>query len=200
MQVEDVAREGLAARRAAQQQRHLPVGVGVLGQVVVDAEGVAPLVGEVLAHGRAGVRSDVAQGGPGGRRGHDDDRVFHGAVLLEAAHQAGHSGGLLADGHVDADDVLALLVDDGVQGDGRLAGAAVADDEFALAAADGDHRVDGFDTGLQRLFDLLPVDDARGLELDRPELGGLDRALVVERHAQRVDHPADERFAHRAPG
>ena len=30
VQVEDVAREGLAARRAAQQQRHLAVGVGLL--------------------------------------------------------------------------------------------------------------------------------------------------------------------------
>ena len=37
VQVEDVARVGLATRRAAQQQRHLAVGVGVLGEVVVDA-------------------------------------------------------------------------------------------------------------------------------------------------------------------
>ncbi len=37
VQVEDVARVGLAARRAAHQERHLPVGVGVLGEVVVDA-------------------------------------------------------------------------------------------------------------------------------------------------------------------
>ena len=64
VQVEDVAREGFAARRAAQQQRHLPVGVGVLGEVVVDAEGVPARVGEVLAHGRAGVGSDVAHRAP----------------------------------------------------------------------------------------------------------------------------------------
>ena len=118
-------------------------------------------------------------------------------MLFELGHQAGHRGGLLADGHVDADDVLALLVDDGVEGDGGLAGAAVADDQLALAAADGDHGVDGLDAGLQRLLHRLPADDARGLELDRPELGGLDGALVVQRHAQRVDHPADERLAHR---
>ena len=41
VQVEDVARERLAARRAAQQQRHLAVRVGVLREVVVDAERVA---------------------------------------------------------------------------------------------------------------------------------------------------------------
>ena len=37
VEVEDVAREGFAARRTAQQQAHLPVGVGVLGEVVVEA-------------------------------------------------------------------------------------------------------------------------------------------------------------------
>ena len=41
VQVEDVARERLAARRAAQQERHLPVRVGVLREVVVDDERVA---------------------------------------------------------------------------------------------------------------------------------------------------------------
>ena len=44
MQVEHVPRERLPARRAAQQQRHLAVGVGVLGEVVVHAERVAPAV------------------------------------------------------------------------------------------------------------------------------------------------------------
>jgi hypothetical protein len=43
VQVEDVAGVGLAARRAAQQQRHLAVGVGVLGQVVIHAQRVPPL-------------------------------------------------------------------------------------------------------------------------------------------------------------
>ena len=84
-----------------------------------------------------------------------------------ASDHLGHGGRLLADGHVDADDVLALLVDDGVDGDGGLAGLAVADDELALAAADGDHGVDGLDARLQRLLDRLALDDARGHELDR---------------------------------
>ena len=41
VQVEDVARVRLAARRAAQQQRDLAVGLRVLRQVVVDAQRVA---------------------------------------------------------------------------------------------------------------------------------------------------------------
>ena len=40
VQVEDVARIGFAARRAAQQQRHLAVGDGLLGEVVIDRKSV----------------------------------------------------------------------------------------------------------------------------------------------------------------
>ncbi len=62
MEIEDVARIGLAARRAAQQQRELAVGARLLRQVVVDAEGGLPLlVHEVLGHRRAGVGGDVLE-------------------------------------------------------------------------------------------------------------------------------------------
>ena len=94
-------------------------------------------------------------------------------------------------------DVAALLVDDRVDRDGRLAGAAVADDQLALAAADRDHRVDRLEAGLQRLRDGLPLDDAGSLELERAPLGGLDRALAVERVAERVDDAAEHALADR---
>ena len=46
MKVEHVARVRLAARRAAQEQRHLPVRLRLLREIVVDDEGVAPAVAE----------------------------------------------------------------------------------------------------------------------------------------------------------
>ena len=64
-----------------------------------------------------------------------------------------------------------LLIDDRVDGDGRLAGLAVADDQLALAAADRRHGVDGLDAGLQRLIDRLPAGDAGGDRFDRPASG-----------------------------
>ena len=83
VQVEDVAGVGLAARRAAQQQRHGAVGLGLLGQVVEDDQDVLALVHPVLADGRAGVRREVLEAGRVGRRGRDDGRVLHRAGLLE---------------------------------------------------------------------------------------------------------------------
>ena len=103
----------------------------------------------------------------------------------------------LADRDVDADQVLVLVVDDRVDRDRRLAGLAVADDQLALAAADRDHPVDRLQPGLDRRVDRLALDHARGLELGRPGLGGVDLALVVERAAERVDDPAQQLLADR---
>jgi hypothetical protein len=100
----------------------------------------------------------------------DHDRVRHRVVLLERADHLRDRRLLLADGVVDADDVLSALVDDGVHGDRGLAGLPVADDQLALAAADRHHAVDRLETRLQRLLHRLAVDDAGGEALDRQEL------------------------------
>src|SRR5690606_25914525 len=116
----------------------------------------------------------------------------------------GHGRLLLTDRHVDADHVLPLLVDDRVDGHRGLAGLAVADDELALTAADRDHRVDRLEARLHGLVHRLALDDARRLDLDHAALGALERALAVDRLAERVHHPADEgltdRHGHDGPG
>ena len=192
VEVEDVAGIRLAARRAAQQQRHLAVRVRVLRQVVVDAERVLAVVEEVLTHRAAGVRRhELDRRGLVGRR-RDDDRLLERVVLAQRLGDLHHGGHALPDRDVDADQVLVLVVDDRVERDRRLAGLAVADDQLALAAADRDHRVDRLDAGLHRLLDRLALDDAGSLELSRARLVGLHVALAVERVAERVDDPAEQ--------
>ncbi len=73
--------------------------------------------------------------------------------------------------------------------------AAVPDQELALSLADGNHRVDGLHARLQGLLHGLAVADARRLELHGPGAHRLDRALVVDGDAQRVDHAADQLVA-----
>lgn len=52
---------------------YLTVSDGLLGQIVVDDQGVLAVVAEELSHGAAGVRRQVLQGSRvGGSRGHDD--------------------------------------------------------------------------------------------------------------------------------
>src|SRR6516225_3311545 len=197
VEIEHVAGEGFAARRAAQQQRDLAVGDGLLGQVVVDDQRVLAAVAEVLAHRAARVRGNVLHGGRFRGRGGDDDRVLEGAVGFQGAHDVLHRRGLLADGDVHAGHVLTLLVDDRVNRHGGLAGLAVADDQLALAAAHGHHGVDGLQAGLHRLVDRLARDHARGDLLDDVRQLGVDRTLAVDRLAQRVDDAADQLGADR---
>ena len=90
--------------------------------------------------------------------------------------------------------VLAL-VQDGVDADRRLAGLAVADDELALAAADRGHRVDGLDPGLQGLLHALALHHRRRLDLQGAPGVAVDVSAPVDRLAQRVDDPAQERVA-----
>ena len=82
-----------------------------------------------------------------------------------------------------------------VDGDGRLARLAVADDQLTLAAADGDHGVHGLEARLQRLLHGLAEHHARSLALQR-HLESLARqlALAVEGLAQRIDDAAEERL------
>src|SRR5437016_9264054 len=196
MQVEDVAGIRLPPRGAAEQERELPVRRRVLGQVVIDAEGVAAAVPEELPTRRSSDLRDVLER-CGFRRGGDDHgRVRHGPRVLEDLDDLGHRRPLLADRDVEAEDPLPFLVDDCVDTDRGLPGPPVTDDQLALAAADRDHRVDRLQPGLERLLDRPAVDDARRVALDGTGLLGLDRALAVDRHPERVDDPPHQRVAH----
>src|SRR3954469_12147316 len=205
MQIEHVARIGFAARRTAQQQRHLAVGDGLLGQIVIDDDGVHAVVAEVLAHGAAGERRDVLHRRRIGRGGGDDDRIFQRALLFQHLHELGNGRALLADRDVDAIqlDVLVrlrverLLVEDGVERDRGLAGLTVADDQLALAAADRDQGVDRLEAGRHRLVHGLARNDAGRLDVDAHALVGLDRALAVDGIAERVDDAAEQALADR---
>ena len=129
------------------------------------------VVEEVLAHRAARVGGhELDRRGLVGGRG-DDDRVVHRVVLAQRLGHLHDGRHALADRDVDRDQVVVAVVDDRVDRDRGLAGLAVADDQLALAAADGGHRVDRLDAGLHRLLDRLALHDARRLELGRAGLG-----------------------------
>ena len=162
VQVEHVARVGLAARRAAQQQRQLAVGLGLLGQVVVDDEGVLAVVHPVLADGAAGVGGEVLERRRVGRRGPTTTTVYSMAPCSVRVFTVWATvEAFWPDGDVDALHAQTLLVQDRVDADRGLAGLAVADDQLALAPTDGGHGVDGLDAGLERLVHRLAAGDAR---------------------------------------
>ncbi len=145
VQVEDVAGVCLASGRAAQQQRHLTVRVGVLGEVVVDRQRMPAVVEEVLTHRAAGVRRQIGDRRGLVGRGHHDDRVLQRTRVLERLGERDDRGLALTDCDVDRHHAGVPVVDDRVDRDRRLAGLAVTDDQLALTATDRDHRVDRLD-------------------------------------------------------
>ena len=192
MQVEHVARVRLAARRAAQQEGELTVGLGLLGQVVVHHEGVLTVFHPVLANGTTGIRGEELKRSrvAGGR--HDDDGVLEGTVVFEGLHGLGDRRVLLADSHIDALHTLTLLVQDRVDGDGGLTGLTVTDDEFALSTADRGHGVDGLDSRLQGLAHGLTTGDTRRLDFHTTADGALEFTLAVDGTTEGIHDATEE--------
>ena len=192
MQIENIARKRLAARRTPQQQAQFAVRDGMLAQVVIDAQRVHSFfIHEIFGNRRARIRCDDTASPrcptppptppPYAPSPH---------ALRSVRNDFGHRRFLLADRHIDADHPLALLVDDRIQRDGRLAGLAVADDQFALPPADRDHRIDALDARRQRLFHRLAVGDARRRIFHQPAV----------RQAESEPLRRSARTAHRPPG
>ena len=130
-------------------------------------------------------------------RGRHDDGVVHRAGVGERLHDLRDRRAFLPNAAVNANNVAALLIDDGVKDDSGLAGLAVADDQLALAAADGNHGVNGLDTGLQRLAHRLAIEHAGSDAFERVALLRNDGTFSVQRLTERIHHAADQRLAHR---
>ena len=197
MQVKDITGIRFTARWTTQKQGNLPVGNRLLAQIVVNNQGVFTAIAVVLPHGATGKGGqELHRRRVRGIGGHHDG-VLHGAVLFELAYHRGHRRGLLANRDVDTLNTRTFLVDDGIDGNGRLAHLAITDNQLALAAADRHHGVDGFQTDLYRLIDGLPGDNTGRDFFQRIACRGVYRTLAVDGIAQGIDHAALQFRAYR---
>ena len=196
MQIENITRIGLTARRTLQQQAQGPVGHGVFGKIVIHDQHIPALFHKILTQGAAGIGSDVLQGRTVAGACVDDDGILHGPSGRQIFNQLGDGAGFLTDGHIDADHVFPLLVQDRIHGDGRFSRLTVSDDQLTLSLADGKHGIDGQQSGLHRLVDALTVKNAGGRMLDGTVSGSFDLALSVGGSAQRVNDSSEEAFSH----
>ncbi len=196
MEVENVARIGLASRRLAGQQRDLAVRGGMPGEVVEHDERMTALIAEIFRHGERGKWRDPLQPRCGSRARDHEDAAFRRAMAAHLIDHARDTGGFLADRDIDAYHVARPLVDDRIDGERGLAGRAVAQDQLALAAAEREHRVDDQYPGLHRLNDEVALDNRRRGTLHRLEPLGDDRRPAVEWPAEWIDDTAEQSPPH----
>ena len=200
VEVENVTGVGLTTRGTTEQQGHLTVGDGLLGQVIVGDNGVTAVVTEPLTNGATGERSNVLQGSSLGSGGSNDDGVLHGVVLLKGLDELSDGGTLLTNGDVDGVELLlllaslvpTLLVQHGVERNGSLSGLTVTNDQLTLTTADGHHGVDTLETSLDGLVDGLTGQDTRGLELSTALGLGVDGTLAVNGVTESVDDTSEQ--------
>ena len=73
--------------------------------------------------------------------------MLHCTITFKDTDRAGNRRFLLADRHIYTDQVFAFLIDDRINGDGRLAGLPVTDDQLRWPRP----------TGIIASIDLMPV-------------------------------------------
>src|SRR5215510_1790232 len=161
-------------------------------------------VAEEFTHCASRVRRQVKHGSRLGSRGRDNNCVVHGPVVFQDLDHLRDGRTLLSDGAVNTDQVVALIVDDGVQNDGSLASLAVTNDKFALPTTNGNHGVNGLDAGGHRLTHGLTINYARSNALDVNILFSSNGPLIVDGLAQRIYYAPDQsrsrRHGHNVPG
>jgi hypothetical protein len=205
VEVENITGVSLTSGGTTEQKRHLTVGNGLLGQIVVDDQGVAAVVTEPLTNGGTGEGSDVLERGGLRGSGGNNNRVLHRVVFLEGLDELGDGRTLLADSDVDTVKLLllvgtavpTLLVEHGIESDGSLSGLTITNDQLTLATTNGNHGIDGLETSLDGLADGLAGENARSLELGTALLLGVERALAVNRVSEGIDDTSEQLRADR---
>ena len=117
-------------------------------------------------------------------------------MLFEQRYRLRHLTDPLTYGDIDADEVAALLIDDAVKCDCRLAGGAVADDKLALPAANGNHGVDSLDACLHRGVHRTTDCHVRSDHFDSARLARAKRPLAIDGLAQPVHDAPDKLVTH----
>ena len=202
MQIEDISWVSFTARWAAQQQGHLTVGHGLLGQIIIHDQRGVSCVAEELPNGSSREGRIKLQRGRIRCRCRHHHGIRHGTRLFQGLNNASYRRSFLADGDINTEHRFAgviefLLVDDGVHRHRRLSGLTVADDQLTLAATNRNHRVHSLDACLQRLVHRLTENHTWGLALHGHLIEvALDVSLAVNGLTQSVDHPAQHAPAH----
>ena len=143
MKIEDISWVSLTTGWSSEKERHLSVGDGLLGKIVIDNKGVLGVVTEVLSNGASRVWGQELEWS-GIRGGSSDNHgVSEGISLVEESHNVGDGGSLLSDGNVDAVKRFGvvtsleggLLVKDSINSNSGLSSLTISNNQLTLSSS-----------------------------------------------------------------
>ncbi len=166
MDVENVSGKGFATGRTAEQQGKFSISTGMMGEIVVNNQNVSTRLHEIFGNAGCGVRCNIGKAGRVIAFCDNDHSIIHRPFIAEIGHNFGYRRSTLSDGAIDTKHILALLVKNGVKRNSAFARLPVAENQFALAASDGNKRIDDDNAALKRHRDGRTVHDVRGRAFD----------------------------------
>src|SRR5664279_4761624 len=196
MNVENIAREGLATGRTAQEEGQLAISSGVLCEVVINDQYVAARFHEMFRDAGRSIRSNVGETRWLVAFGHHDNGVIHRTLFPQYGHGFGNRGSALADGAIDTQDIQITLVEDGIDGNGGFASLAVSQNQLPLAAPDWNQRINDLEAGLEWHGHGRTVHDGRSRTLDGQALGRSQRPVAIMGPPQGVNNASKQFVAH----
>lgn len=141
-------------------------------QVVIHDRHVATRFRKMLRDAGRGVGRDVAETRRVVVLGHRHDAVFQRTLVPQVVHGLRHGGSALANGAIDTVHIFSALVRDSVYRKGGLACLPVAQKQLALAAPDGNQRINDLHAGLERHGDGCAAHNGRRGAFDGRALAG----------------------------
>ncbi len=171
MKIENIAWISLAARRSTKEQGQSPISHRVLRKIIENNQDVFAFFHPFFGHRHARERRDVLLGRRLRSRSINNRHVIETVFGFELGDERSDRRIFLADRDVNAVHAFALLIHDRIDCNRGFSRLTVADDEFPLAPADRDHRIDGLDAGFKRGINAFARHNARSDSLNRTRLG-----------------------------
>ena len=127
----------------------------------------------------------------------NDYRVVHGIIFVQVIYNLGYCWSLLAYSHIYTDDILALLIQNGIYRYGCLTCLSVSYDQLSLSSSDWEHGIYREDSCLKRLVDRLTINYAWSRILYWTIIRWLYAALSIYRCSKGINYTSDKCIAYR---
>ena len=118
-------------------------------------------------------------------------------MLFQIFHNLSNGRFFLPDSNIDTFNSSIFLSDDGVDTNCRFTNLAVADNKFALSAANWCHGIDSLQSCVHGLINGLTLNNTGSNHFNTSVFIGFNRSLAVKGCASRINYTPQQSFAHR---